>query len=85
MRVYIKGMEMPENCNECKMNYDCCSCILTGTRFVGSDGFDEYESRLPNCPLISIPFAEDFVDRCIVGSPRRKERWHEPGELKQTK
>lgn len=56
--VIVKGMEMPTNCNDCHLNYDQMSCIVTGTRW-WSDAmvlmdFDSDKERLYDCPLIAV-------------------------------
>lgn len=44
------NMNMPENCNNCRLNYDCVKCIVTGSEFYKDT--DPYEGRLPDCPLV---------------------------------
>lgn len=52
MSVIVKGMDMPENCNYCRFNYDrLCHAAR--------QSFSEHEKingRLPDCPLS--PFAK---------------------------
>ena len=50
MGVYIKGMEMPNNCAECPLNHDAeCAvknCMVTD---------DCYVRRASWCPLVHVP------------------------------
>lgn len=59
MSVLIKGMEMPQSCSDCQLNYDQFACSVTGTRWwsdtMVSLGFDCDEERLQNCPLVKLP------------------------------
>lgn len=54
MSVYIQGMEMPKNCDECPMLYECRSCALTDDH-AKDIGWKTEEKRMPNCPLVEIP------------------------------
>lgn len=49
--VGIKGLEIPKSCIDCDLNYDCCACIVTGTKF---DFEDCDKRRLDDCPLVEI-------------------------------
>ena len=55
MSVIIQGMKMPQNCDECAINFECCACSITGTRFwdknAQDEKFDPYQTRLKDCPL----------------------------------
>lgn len=56
MAIYIKGMEMPKVCYECKMlddHYDYPCCIITGEQ--RGYNFRTRERRMDNCPLTEIP------------------------------
>ena len=63
MSVYIKGMEMPEDCTECwfKKNTwhqhlsDCNICPFTGDA-------TPYTRRKENCPLVSVPDHGRLID-----------------------
>ena len=61
MSILIKGMQMPENCSDCPLNYDMMSCSITGTRWWSDTmvlmDFDCQESRLYDCPLVELPEA----------------------------
>lgn len=62
--IYIKGMEMPKRCLACQLNYDSCACILTGSRYYKHGvEFDPGEERLPDCPLIPVPYHGDLIER----------------------
>lgn len=61
--VLIRGMEMPENCAECKM-WCICNCL---------NDFEDFESicyavedgdliRDKNCPLIEMSFNEKQIE-----------------------
>lgn len=59
MSVLVKNMKMPNACAECHLNHDKMLCSVTGTqwwsdRFILLD-FDEYNERLPDCPLLELP------------------------------
>ena len=58
MGVFIKGMEMPTNCQDCPLNYDQMACIVTGTRWWSDTivlmGFDSEKERLYDCPLTEV-------------------------------
>lgn len=62
MSVLIKGMEMPHNCYECRLEYDCMMCAVTGTSFIWAGefrttrkNFNPKTDRLSDCPLVEIP------------------------------
>ena len=62
MSVLVKKMKMPHACADCPLNHDKMLCSVTGTqwwsdRFVLLD-FDEYNERLPDCPLVKLPKGE---------------------------
>lgn len=48
-------IDKPENCYDCKLQYDCYCCGMTNTGFFDKDNFDPCEDILPNCPLSPIP------------------------------
>lgn len=69
MGVYIKGMEMPKNCEDCPLencdeNYygdesnHRCSLI-----YKGYTSNNRYEKRRDDCPLIPVPPHGDLIDR----------------------
>ena len=57
MGVFIKGMEMPKNCTECKIKGEgsdslyTWSCPFTGFEYTR---YDCANDRLDDCPLIEI-------------------------------
>lgn len=54
MSILVKGIDMPKACADCPCFYDnlCCNALPYGEgAFSDHKGFDEYEGRLPNCPL----------------------------------
>ena len=57
--VIVKGMEMPQNCSDCPLNYNQMSCSVTGTGWWSDTmvlmDFDSCKERLYNCPLVEIP------------------------------
>lgn len=46
MSVYVKGMEMPHDCDSCKVS-DILNCTLWKPMDVGE--------RHPDCPLVEVP------------------------------
>ena len=50
MSVLIKGMEMPENCDECPFNYDLMECMAASHKIRLN-----YERRPKECPIIEVP------------------------------
>ena len=67
----IVEMDMPRNCDECEVNYDCAFCGITGSAFYGNrhtPDFVPHESRLPDCPIKGVLPDEhgDLVDADTV-------------------
>ena len=61
--VYIKGMEMPSCCGECRFldeygDYPCC--IVTDEQ--RGYNFRIRELRMPHCPLIPVPDHGRLID-----------------------
>jgi hypothetical protein len=55
MGVYIKGMEMPHDCDSCKVS-DILDCTLWKPMDIGE--------RHPECPLVEVPTPHgDLIDR----------------------
>ncbi len=52
MGVYIRGIEMPTSCGDCKlrMAIGCCGNL-------------PHNTRMPNCPLVEIPPHGDLIDK----------------------
>lgn len=61
MSILIKGMEMPTSCSDCKirLSVGCCGNLPQNT-------------RMPNCPLVSVPPHGDLIDRDAL----IKDGWH---------
>ena len=64
MGIYIKGMEMPSCCGECRFldeygDYPCC--IVTDEQ--RGYNFRIRELRMPHCPLIPVPDHGDLIER----------------------
>lgn len=58
MGVYIKGMEMPHDCDSCKVS-DILDCTLWKPMDIGE--------RHPECPLVEVPMPHgDLIDRDIL-------------------
>lgn len=58
MSILIKGMQMPDNCSECQLEYDQMMCPIAGRWYEQSNldiGFDPNKDRLPECPLVELP------------------------------
>lgn len=54
--VYIKGMEMPENCDDCLLGADC-------PHDQSMDGYKMQGGRPRTCPLVFVPPHGDLIDR----------------------
>jgi hypothetical protein len=54
--IYIKGMEMPKNCDDCHFDFDC-------PYDESQDGYKMMGGRPRKCPLIPVPPHGDLVDR----------------------
>ena len=60
MSILIKGVDMPETCAGCPMNYDECWCtVIDGDE---SSLFNAYDKRLDKCPLIEPPSHGRLID-----------------------
>ena len=56
MSIIIRGMDMPESCAECDLNYDETRCVLPiKHNSFWRDDFRTWEGRLPECPLVELP------------------------------
>ena len=61
MGIYIKGMEMPKNCNECKFGrwsnlHQTVACKVNDSEPCFKDNSREYRGkRAEFCPLVEIP------------------------------
>ena len=47
MGVYIKGMEMPKNCDECNFSLDC-------PHDQHQDGYKMIDGRPNSCPMVEV-------------------------------
>ena len=68
MSKLIVEMEMPRNCDECVVNYDCAFCGITGSAFYGNTQMPNFapdEQKLPDCPIVGVlPETHgDLIDR----------------------
>lgn len=66
MGVYINGMEMPKNCNECPLHFYegqgiCCCRALPAI----DDGeiLKPWKNKRKDCPLVQMPPHGDLIDR----------------------
>lgn len=57
---------MPKSCECCPCNDDLYRCGVTGIPFGEVDDFDEFEQRMPDCPLIDL--TDDGKQRGLLGS-----------------
>lgn len=55
MGVYIKGMEMPENCFDCPFMYGRKYCLLNSKIEFNDPEYSELKNRYKGCPLIEVP------------------------------
>ena len=75
MGVYIKGMEMPSKCIECRLMRRCgkddLDYICMPARVYIEDLTNAYKSRPEYCPLVTIPphgrliDADEFLHRAL--------------------
>ena len=83
--VYIKGMEMPSCCGECRFlsEYgDYPVCIITDEQ--RGYNFRTRELRMPHCPLVPVPPHGDLIDRDklekdidnYIGGEESRSRFH---------
>lgn len=69
MSILIKGMQMPKNCDKCRiMTYEDTNCISVHELFCGCPivfrAIPQGEDHRPDyCPLIEIPPHGDLIDR----------------------
>ena len=60
MGIYIKGMEMPKDCRECKMltyysTSGCSMCDISGNALARNFKPIPFDGRPDWCPLVEIP------------------------------
>ena len=62
--VYIKGLEMPESCLDCKVHYVWGSgrpqCLITGEFIDDRNAYKQ--KRLEDCPLVPVPDHGRLID-----------------------
>lgn len=62
MGVYIKGMEMPTGCGECRFvqkgSQEFCGLLLPDFKYS-----ENWSIRPDHCPLIELPPHGDLIDR----------------------
>ena len=61
--IYIKSMEMPKHCWQCKFHDDIDNCIIIGENCV--EVWGEYR-RLDSCPLIPVPDHGRLIDADVL-------------------
>lgn len=49
MSIFIKGMNMPENCDECQLCYDYLECMAASNNVRLN-----FETRPKECPLVEV-------------------------------
>ena len=66
MGVYIKGMEMPKNCDECRImvfeDTNCVSELFCGCPIVFMAHPQHEEHRPDYCPLVPVPPNGRLID-----------------------
>ena len=62
MTILIKGMEMPENCEQCPFFWDDCG--VSGEDL--AEDFRTHRQRHPNCPLVLVPPHGDLIDKDML-------------------
>ena len=69
MSILIKGMEMPKNCEECRLNtmyglpFACDGWCFAMSPTEPNSKSLATKTRPPHCPLIELPPHGDLVDR----------------------
>ena len=61
MGIYIKGMEMPDNCVECPLETDYGTCGYYSL-FVEAGHDSEVWKRRDDCPLVEVPPHGRLID-----------------------
>ena len=76
MGVYIKGMEMPKNCHECRLyEGDIYYCSAADKEI---DILDSSEGKCKFCPLVPVPPHGRLIDTDAVsleGGPYEYDEW----------
>ena len=64
MSIVVRGMEMPDNCEDCAIQYDYMDCPVCGDGWYSSNnqkrGFNPETERLPECPLFELKDWKDL-------------------------
>lgn len=55
MNKSILIIRTPDNCYDCKLEYDGYKCCITNSSFFGREDFDPCKDVLSDCPLKKIP------------------------------
>lgn len=69
MGVYIKGMEMPENCALCPV-WDAGNCLVVSEAIIC-----EYTKRSSDCPRVSVPPHGRLVDADELFKEMERKGW----------
>lgn len=75
MSILIKGMKMPENCEECNLE-SFCDLWVDAKRMCG-EGFTDSKARVkatirhPNCPLIEVSTSHGR----LIDADALKDKW----------
>jgi len=70
MGVYIKGMEMPENCALCPV-WDAGNCLVASETIIC-----EYTKRPSDCPIVPVPPHGRLVDADRLLSEHIKQKYY---------
>lgn len=66
MSVYIKGMEMPTSCNECRFFVDAWCYALEFDDWRNAYNKPPEGERLSGCPLIPVPDHGRLIDKDVM-------------------
>lgn len=55
MNKSILIIRTPDNCYDCKLEYDCYKCSITNSSFFGREDFDPAKNVMSDCPLRPVP------------------------------
>lgn len=71
MGAYIKGMEMPESCWECRLDYDHRYCMVTNSRIMANG------TKADWCPLVPVNTPHGrLIDADSLLSERMKSKYY---------
>lgn len=80
MSILIKGMEMPNNCEECHLESYCT--LWVKARILCGEKFEDPKSRIkatirhPDCPLVYIPPHDRLIDADVLMRKLELIDWH---------